>query len=90
MMRFSSAANNSASRCRPARPLRTTTKSTRVGSDETIVDRHQQSSARICVEHAIAEPKQWRPLQRWTGRRDDFQETALVIAGLVSDRAVTR
>jgi len=52
--------------------------------------RHQQSSARICVEHAIAEPKQWRPLQRWTGRRDYFQETALAIAGLVSDRAATR
>ena len=28
--------------------------------------RHQQSSQRICVEHAIAEPKQWRALQRWT------------------------
>jgi hypothetical protein len=52
--------------------------------------RHQQSSARICVEHAIAEPKQWRPLQRWTGRRDHLQETALAIAGLVSDRAATR
>ncbi len=52
--------------------------------------RHQQSSARICVEHAIAEPKQWRPLQRWTGRRGYFQETALAIAGLVSDRAGTR
>jgi hypothetical protein len=52
--------------------------------------RHQQSSARICVEHAIAEPKQWRPLQRWTGRREYFQETALAIAGLVSDRAATR
>ena len=52
--------------------------------------RHQQSSARICVEHAIAEPKQWRPLQRWTGRRDYFQETALAIAALVSDRAATR
>jgi hypothetical protein len=52
--------------------------------------RHQQSSARICVEHAIAEPKQWRPLQRWTGRRDYFQETALAIAGLVSDQAATR
>ena len=52
--------------------------------------RQQQSSARICVEHAIAEPKQWRPLQRWTGRRDYFQETALAIAGLVSDRAATR
>ncbi len=53
-------------------------------------DRHQQSSQRICIEHAIAEPKQWRPLQRWTGRRGYFQETALAIAGLVSDRAATR
>jgi hypothetical protein len=52
--------------------------------------RHRQSSARICVEHAIAEPEQWRPLQRWTGRRDYLQETALAIAGLVSDRAATR
>jgi hypothetical protein len=52
--------------------------------------RHQQSSARICIEHTIAEPKQWRPLQRWTGRRDHFPETALAIAGLVSDRAATR
>jgi DDE superfamily endonuclease/Helix-turn-helix of DDE superfamily endonuclease len=52
--------------------------------------RHQQSSARICIEHAIAEPKQWRTLQRWTGRREYFQETALAIAGLVSDRAATR
>jgi DDE superfamily endonuclease/Helix-turn-helix of DDE superfamily endonuclease len=52
--------------------------------------RHQQSSARIAVEHAIAEPKQWRPLQRYLGRRDHFQETALAIAALVSDRAATR
>jgi len=52
--------------------------------------RHQQSSQRICVEHAIAEPKQWRPLQRYLGRRDYFQETALAIAGLVSDRAAGR
>jgi hypothetical protein len=35
-------------------------------------------------------PSQWRPLKRWTGRRDYFQETALAIAGLVSDRAATR
>ena len=27
---------------------------------------------------------------RWTGRRDYFQETALAIAGLVSDRAAMR
>src|SRR5215475_7263024 len=52
--------------------------------------RHQQSSARICIEHTIAEPKQWRPLQRWTGRREYLQETALAIAGLVSDRAAAR
>jgi hypothetical protein len=52
--------------------------------------RHQQSSARICVEHAIAEPKQWRPLQRYLGRREHFQETALAIGGLVSDRAAAR
>ena len=52
--------------------------------------RHQQSSQRICVEHAIAEPKQWRTLQRWTGRREYFQDTALAIAGLVSDRAAAR
>ena len=32
--------------------------------------RKQQSSRRICIEHAIAEPKQWRTLQRYTGRRD--------------------
>jgi hypothetical protein len=53
-------------------------------------DRHQQSSARICVEHAIAEPRQWRPPQRYLGRRDSFQETALAIAVLVADRAAMR
>lgn len=52
--------------------------------------RHQQSSQRICIEHAIAEPKQWRSLQRWIGRREYFQEAALAIAGLVSDRAAAR
>jgi hypothetical protein len=53
-------------------------------------DRKAQSSSRICVEHAIAEPKQWRSLQRWTGRREYFDETFLAITGLVSDRAATR
>jgi hypothetical protein len=52
--------------------------------------RHQQSSQRIRIEHAIAEPKQWRPLQRYPGRREQSQETALAIAGLVSDRAAAR
>ncbi len=52
--------------------------------------RHRQSSERICVEHANAEHKQWRPLQRYLGRREDFDETFLAIAGLVSDRAAER
>ena len=47
--------------------------------------RHKQSSERICVEHANAEFKQWRPLQRFTGRRDEFEETFLAIGGLISD-----
>ncbi len=52
--------------------------------------RHQQSSERICVEHANAEHKQWRTLQRYTGRREYFDETYAAIAGLVSDRAAKR
>jgi hypothetical protein len=52
--------------------------------------RHQQSSERICVEHANAEHKQWRPLQRYIGRREYFDETYSAVAGLVSDRAAMR
>ena len=52
--------------------------------------RKQQSSRRICIEHAIAEPKQWRTLQRYIGRREHFGDTALAIAGLVSDRTAER
>lgn len=52
--------------------------------------RHQQSSERICVEHANAEHKQWRSLQRFTGRREYFDETYAAVAGLVSDRAAAR
>jgi hypothetical protein len=52
--------------------------------------RHRQSSQRICVEHANAEHKQWRVLQRFLGRRDDFDETYLAVACLVSDRAAER
>ena len=54
------------------------------------VRRHEQSSERICVEHASAEHKQWRPLQRYLGRREYFDETCTAIAGLVSDRAAER
>ncbi len=53
-------------------------------------ERHQQSSERICVEHANAEHKQWRTLQRFLGRREDFDESYRAIAGLVSDRAAER
>jgi DDE superfamily endonuclease/Helix-turn-helix of DDE superfamily endonuclease len=49
--------------------------------------RHAQSSRRICVEHAIAGSKHWRPLQRWIGRRADLPETVRAIGSLVSDRA---
>jgi DDE superfamily endonuclease len=52
--------------------------------------RKQQSSRRICVEHANAEHTQWRALQRYTGRRDYYTETHVAIAGLVSDRAACR
>jgi len=52
--------------------------------------RKQQSSRRICIEHAIAEPRQWRTLQRYTGRREYFEDTALAIGGLISDRCANR
>ena len=52
--------------------------------------RRRQSSARICVEHTTAEYKQWRPLQRYTGRREDYDETHRAIAALVSDRSARR
>lgn len=67
------------------------------GKDATAEDvatweqaRKQQSSERICVEHANAEHKQWRPLQRYIGRREYYDETHLAIAGLVSDRTAER
>ncbi|MEV0222444.1 hypothetical protein [Streptomyces sp. NPDC050704] len=42
------------------------------------------------MEHTNAEYKQWRPLQRFTGRRESSTETHLAIAGLVSDRSARR
>jgi hypothetical protein len=42
------------------------------------------------IKHAIAEPRQWRTLQRYTGRREYFEDTALAIGGLVSDRCANR
>ncbi|WP_240802120.1 transposase [Streptomyces sp. A1136] len=44
--------------------------------------RHQQSSGRICVEHANAEHKQWRTLQCYLGRREYFDETYAAVATL--------
>ncbi|MFE9219590.1 transposase family protein [Streptomyces lavendulae] len=52
--------------------------------------RRRQSSRRICVEHANAEHKQWRPLQRFLGRREHYPATHRAIATLVSDRAARR
>ncbi|GAA2048450.1 transposase family protein [Catenulispora yoronensis] len=52
--------------------------------------RRRQSSTRICVEHANAEYKQWRPMRRYTGSRENFAETQAAIAGLVSDRSARR
>jgi hypothetical protein len=52
--------------------------------------RRRQSSARICVEHANAEHKQWRPLQRFLGRREHYPATHRAIASRVSDRAAQR
>ncbi|MFF3062886.1 transposase family protein [Streptomyces sp. NPDC057909] len=53
-------------------------------------ERKAQSSARIPVEHANAEHKQWRPLQRYIGRREYYDQTHLAIAALVSDRTALR
>ncbi|MEU9158655.1 transposase family protein [Streptomyces sp. NPDC048417] len=52
--------------------------------------KRRQSSRRICVEHANAEHRQWRPLQRFTGRRETYGETHRAVAALVSDRAAQR
>ncbi|MFB7112156.1 transposase family protein [Streptomyces sp. NPDC056190] len=48
--------------------------------------RHQHSSKRITVEHALADHKRWKQLTRWTHRRDRLPATYQAIAGLVSDR----
>jgi hypothetical protein len=71
----------------PKKPPKDATEAQRAEYDTA---RHAQSSQRICVEHTIAEPKQWRPLQRYIGRREHFEDTMLAIAGLVSDRCAER
>ncbi|MEU9753516.1 hypothetical protein AB0D90_10295, partial [Streptomyces althioticus] len=52
--------------------------------------RRRQSSDRICVEHAHAELRQWRPLQRYTGRRQDNAEIHRAIACLLLDCSAHR
>lgn len=52
--------------------------------------RHQQSSERICVEHANAEHNQRQPLQQYIGRWECFAETYSAVAALVSDRAAEK
>ena len=71
----------------PKKPAKDATHNQRAEYDTA---RKSQSSQRICVEHAIAEPKAWRPLQRYIGRREHLEDTALAIAGLVSDRCAER
>ncbi|MGW6399515.1 transposase family protein [Streptomyces sp. NPDC055134] len=67
------------------------------GQDAPLTERYgwreyerRQSSRRICGEHANAEHKQWRPLQRFLGRREHYPATHRAVAGLVSDRAAKR
>ena len=52
-------------------------------------ERKQQSSHRIPVEHAIAELKWWRQLQRYPARRQLLPESINATAGLVSNRVLT-
>jgi hypothetical protein len=49
--------------------------------------RKAQSSQRISAEHAIALIKWWRPLQRYTGRRDVLPDIIRAVTGLAADRA---
>ena len=73
-----------------APPLKPRKDATPEQAAEYQAQRHRQSSERICAEHANAEHKQWRTLQRHLGRREHFDETYAAIAGLVSDRAAER
>ncbi|MFJ8502878.1 hypothetical protein [Streptomyces avermitilis] len=46
--------------------------------------KRRQSSRLICVEHANAEHRQWRPLQRYTQRRETYGDTHRAIAALTA------
>ncbi|MFF9691118.1 hypothetical protein [Streptomyces sp. NPDC014623] len=49
-------------------------------------DRHDHSSDRITVQHALADHKRWRQLTRWTHRRDRPPDTYHTITNPGSDR----
>ncbi|WP_432043298.1 hypothetical protein [Streptomyces cadmiisoli] len=42
------------------------------------------------MEDTNPEYEQWHPLQRFIGRREDYDETHRAIAGLVSNRSARR
>ncbi|GGU63569.1 hypothetical protein GCM10010274_60450 [Streptomyces lavendofoliae] len=50
--------------------------------------RHEHSSQRITVEHALADHKRWKQLQRFTHRRDCLPDTYQAIATLVSENGL--
>jgi len=68
----------------PLKPKKTATPD-QVASYEA--ERKAQSSQRIPAEHAIALIKWWRPLQRYTGRRDALPEIIRAVTSLAADRA---
>ena len=72
-----------------APPLKLRPGAAQARQDQWEAERKQQSSRRIPVEHAIAELKWSRQLQRFTGRREVLPETIAAVAGLVSDRMIT-
>ncbi|WP_413760709.1 transposase [Streptomyces sp. MMBL 11-3] len=52
-------------------------------------DRHEHSSDRITVEHALADRKRRKHLMRWTHRCDRLLDTYRVSAGVALNRAAT-
>ncbi len=51
--------------------------------------RHNHSSKRVTVEHALADHKRWKQLTRWTHRREVLSDAYRATAGLVTDRNTT-
>jgi len=68
-------------------PLKPDKEATEEAKEEYEKVRHAQSSERIPVEHSIGKVKWWKPLQRWTGVRENLQDTFLAAASLASEGA---